>query len=705
MYRIESSLLKLGWKRTTDKLTENFKLKWVECKQNINYQAFREGEQLVNHIPNCGLLTNKLGLLNSLQSFDRVTTAVKKSKQSPYIKSYLDFTPETFRIDDMKEREKFFQQFKEGDIWICKPTGTNQGKGIFLVRDLDEFRTTLAEYDEKKKEKKAYKPTTNRIIQRYVANPLLLDGKKFDLRAYMLISNTSPLLVLYTPGYVRLSLAKYDNDTTNLVAHLTNQYIQKKDPAYKDVKEDTVWSFDRLNDYINKHVAPGKEVENDWVRNGMTKTIKSIMVHLIKCVQNRLSSKVGYFDLYGLDFMIDENLKVWFIEANVNPALATNCTVLKDVIPNVVDETLRVSIECFEKSKKNMQLLPLKNLKHFEIIYSESRNRNMDPPITSRQPQQSLSPKPSRRSRSLSPGKEMTTIIETVPQTLSVPQKSLPAKGPLTVPSLRGVPPGMEKSPYAVSDSIRFRLTHAQRRTNASNASAGNNSTNTSSFSNNNNGSTTSANNNNNSNQHNNSNCINNNNSNSSSNGNNNNNNVSSSNTNATNEPKQQRNSVKIDERATRIQQNSSKKQEPMSAANEDKSKLKKLEITNTQQNRAKPKASEESSKKPCAICDEKDAKQSASQPSASSSAHKDDSKVLAEALIPKLARRSDQVKHPRTTLKTKEGALLACKTTKPRFESRRPKQKEDNRSRSATIPKKVTVNVTHGHEVADRGS
>ncbi|CAD5119623.1 unnamed protein product [Dimorphilus gyrociliatus] len=685
-------------------MTENFKLKWVECKQNINYQAFREGEQLVNHIPNCGLLTNKLGLLNSLQSFDRVTTAVKKSRQSTIIKSYLDFTPETFRVDDMKEREKFFQEYKEGDIWICKPTGTNQGKGIFLVRDLNEFRATLVEYDEKKKEKKAYKPTTNRIIQRYVANPLLLDGKKFDLRAYMLISSTSPLLVLYAHGYVRLSLAQYDNDTTNLVAHLTNQYIQKKDPAYKDVKEDTVWSFDKLNDYVNRHVAPGKEVENDWVKNGMTKTIKSIMVHLIKCVQNRLAAKVGYFDLYGLDFMIDENLKVWFIEANVNPALATNCGVLKDVIPGVVDETLRLSIECFEKSKRNVQLLPLKNLKTFEVIYSETKNRLIDgPPI--RQPQQSLSPKPNRRSRSLSPGKEMTTIIETVPQTLNTPQKSLPAKVPLTVPSLRGVPPGMERSPYAASDSIRFRLTHAQRRANSSNTHSGqNNSTTTSNNNHANNNTTNSAttaaaNNNINNNNGGNSND----NSNSNITGNSNNNNDvtanTGSNTNVANEAKQARSGIRADERGTKLHiSNNSKKQESINASNEDKSKGKKLEIVSV---KAKTKTQDDTTKKPCAICEDKGAKQSTGQPSTS----KDDSKVLAEALIPKLARRSDQTKLSKTVLKSKEGAILACKTTKPRFESRRQKQKDDTRSRSATIPKKVSVNITHGHDVADRGS
>jgi len=34
-----------------------------------------------------------------------------------------------------------------GDVWICKPTGLNQGRGIFLIRDLAEFRSTYLEQE------------------------------------------------------------------------------------------------------------------------------------------------------------------------------------------------------------------------------------------------------------------------------------------------------------------------------------------------------------------------------------------------------------------------------------------------------------------------------------------------------------------------------------------------------------------------------
>ena len=42
------------------------------------------------------------------------------------------------------------------------------------------------------------------------------------------------------------------------------QYIQKKDPAYKDEKEETAWSMEKFNDYVNEHYMTSKGIERDW---------------------------------------------------------------------------------------------------------------------------------------------------------------------------------------------------------------------------------------------------------------------------------------------------------------------------------------------------------------------------------------------------------------------------------------------------------
>lgn len=58
---------------------------------------------------------------------------------------------------------------------------------------------------------------------RYIENPLLLDGKKFDVRSYLLIACATPYMVFFGHGYARLTLSLYDPDSHDLSGHLTNQ--------------------------------------------------------------------------------------------------------------------------------------------------------------------------------------------------------------------------------------------------------------------------------------------------------------------------------------------------------------------------------------------------------------------------------------------------------------------------------------------------
>ena len=47
-----------------------------------------------------------------------------------------------------------------------------------------------------------------------------------------------------------------------------------------------------------------------------------------------LNSKLNFcYELYGFDFMIDNEFKVWLIECNTNPCLKESSNILKKLIP------------------------------------------------------------------------------------------------------------------------------------------------------------------------------------------------------------------------------------------------------------------------------------------------------------------------------------------------------------------------------------
>ena len=63
----------------------------------------------MNHLPNSHLLTNKLGLLNSLKEYERVTLSTKG--RLPRLKMS-EFHPETYKLDEKGDRELFLEVYK-----------------------------------------------------------------------------------------------------------------------------------------------------------------------------------------------------------------------------------------------------------------------------------------------------------------------------------------------------------------------------------------------------------------------------------------------------------------------------------------------------------------------------------------------------------------------------------------------------------------
>ena len=51
------------------------------------------------------------------------------------------------------------------------------------------------------------------------------------------------------------------------------------------------------------------------------------------------------FELFGYDFMVDEDFNVWMIEVNTNPSLDESSLYLKELIPRMIDDLVRVTVD------------------------------------------------------------------------------------------------------------------------------------------------------------------------------------------------------------------------------------------------------------------------------------------------------------------------------------------------------------------------
>jgi len=181
------------------------------------------------------------------------------------------------------------------------------------------------------------------VVQKYIENPLLIDGRKFDIRAYMIVVCMKPYLVLYQPGYVRMSLNTYttENFAKDKITHLTNNSVQKNHPDYKNLKEKSIISIDSLVENI---ISMGKLQSKEEYSVKVDKKIQEIMTLIFTVIKDKLDRKFGCFELFGFDFLLDDNLNPYLIEINTNPAIYTDTQVQKDLLPKLVEDIVKMSL-------------------------------------------------------------------------------------------------------------------------------------------------------------------------------------------------------------------------------------------------------------------------------------------------------------------------------------------------------------------------
>ena len=66
--------------------------------------------------------------------------------------------------------------------------------------------------------------------------------------------------------------------------------------------------------------------------------MKEIATQLIVSTANKLNPKMKEysFEIFGLDFMLDDKLNPFIIEANSNPCIEVDGTVLSRIIPQML---------------------------------------------------------------------------------------------------------------------------------------------------------------------------------------------------------------------------------------------------------------------------------------------------------------------------------------------------------------------------------
>ncbi|XP_073789360.1 probable tubulin polyglutamylase TTLL2 isoform X1 [Danio rerio] len=342
---VREVLLERGWEEFDEEVQQegDWNLYWrTSGFRNSDYENILPWQRL-NHHPKVTHVTRKDYLVRHLRRMKCAFGA-----------TLYGFSPSTFILPN--EYTKFLGVYTKNHssrYWICKPVDLSRGRGIFLFEDIKDLV-----YD------------SSVIVQRYISNPLLISGYKFDLRIYVCVKSFSPLVIyMHQEGLVRFATEKYTLASLhNLYSHLTNTSINRFGLCYAMDKERVgkgcKWTLSQFRCFLHK-----QDVNELLLWHKISNIVTLTLLKAVPCIP----SSPNCLELLGFDILIDSSYKPWLLEVNHSPALSVDCaadvTVKKGLIGDFIDLLNYRTIDSFRQKG------------HLRKKYTRSGSKDLQPKV------------------------------------------------------------------------------------------------------------------------------------------------------------------------------------------------------------------------------------------------------------------------------------------------------------------------------------
>nr|XP_033772520.1 tubulin polyglutamylase TTLL7 isoform X2 [Geotrypetes seraphini] len=285
--------------------------------------------QRINHFPGMGEICRKDCLARNM-------TKMIKSQPQEY-----SFIPRTWIFP--AEYTQFLNYTKElkrkrrQKTFIIKPANGAMGHGISLIRNGEKL--PIHEH---------------MIVQEYLDRPFLLEGYKFDLRIYTLITSCDPLRIfLYRDGLVRMGTEKYhppnDSNLNQLYMHLTNYSVNKHNENFERVETEDKGSKRSIRWFTEFLQMNDHDVNKFWndISELVVKTLIVAGPHILHAYRmcrpgQPPGSESVCFEVLGFDIILDKKLKPWLLEINRAPSFGTDQKLDYDVKQGVLIDALKL---------------------------------------------------------------------------------------------------------------------------------------------------------------------------------------------------------------------------------------------------------------------------------------------------------------------------------------------------------------------------
>uniref|UniRef100_A0A8D2NZU4 Tubulin tyrosine ligase like 7 n=1 Tax=Zosterops lateralis melanops TaxID=1220523 RepID=A0A8D2NZU4_ZOSLA len=318
----------MGFVKTRDE-DETANLIWSDCAVQQEKIAELRNYQRINHFPGMGEICRKDFLARNM-------TKMIKSQPQEY-----SFIPRTWifpaEYTQFQNYVKELKKKRRQKTFIVKPANGAMGHGISLIRNGEKLQAQ-----------------DHLIVQEYLDKPFLMEGYKFDLRVYILVTSCDPLKVfLYHDGLVRMGTEKYhppsDSNLSQLYMHLTNYSVNKHNERFERDETEDKGSKRSIKWFTEFLETNNLDVSKFWsdISELVVKTLIVAEPHVLHAYRmcrpgQAPGSDSVCFEVLGFDILLDRKLKPWLLEINRAPSFGTDQKIDYDVKKGVLLNALKL---------------------------------------------------------------------------------------------------------------------------------------------------------------------------------------------------------------------------------------------------------------------------------------------------------------------------------------------------------------------------
>ena len=294
------------------------------------------------------------------------------------------------------------------NMWIIKAINLCQGRCMQIAHNFNQMLTILNKFKEGvdfnftekileetqdteiKNDKKKDKDYSSLyccdkiIIQKYIERPLLYKGRKCDMRVWVLVTHNMKVY-FFKEGHLKTCSVPYNIESKDAYTHITNYSFQKHNSNFQKYEKGNEVPFHDFQKFLDDNYPQ----RNYTLKIDLYNQIKEIVSISMMSVRDQINknNRSYQFEIFGYDFMLDDEFNLFLIEINDDPGIEESSPWISIIIPRMLDDALRLTIDqifypgydfskSYKKNKsKNEEIF--KKIKENFIKKIEVKNNNI----------------------------------------------------------------------------------------------------------------------------------------------------------------------------------------------------------------------------------------------------------------------------------------------------------------------------------------